>query len=173
MKLILTENIRGLGSTGDLVKVRDGFARNYLLPKKKAVAPTDDNAKKFRKERESYLLREKGKIESAKLMSSKIQGVTLTLKMKANDAGHLFGSVSEAIVAEALSAQIGHTIDAQQIILGSHYKHIGDYSAIVRLHSEVEVEIDLHVQAEIVLENEGAPAPAKAEPAAPAESAAK
>jgi large subunit ribosomal protein L9 len=153
MKLILVENIRGLGSTGDEVKVRDGYARNYLLPRKLAVYPTADNAQRFRKERDSYLVREKGHIDSARLIAEKLKDLTLTLKMKANDAGHLFGSVTEAIVAENLSTATGMPIEPKQIILGSHYKNIGDYEATVRLHSEVEVEIALSVQAEQVLED--------------------
>lgn len=169
MKLILTENIRGLGSTGDIVKVRDGFARNYLLPKRLATFPTEDNAKKYKKEREHYLVREKGNIEAARMIAEKLKGFHLTIRMKANDAGHLFGSVTESIVAENLAAAIGHPIEPKAVILGSHKKHIGDYTVIVRLHSEVEEEIDLTVVAEAAGEPDGkeAAAPAKAEAPAP------
>lgn len=162
MKLILAENIRGLGSTGDEVKVRDGYARNYLLPRKLAVYPTEENAKRFRKERESYLMREKSNIGSARLIAEKLKGFTLTLKMKANDAGSLFGSVTEAIVAENLAQAAGVPIEPRQVILGSHYKHIGEFEATIRLHTEVEVEIVLSVQAEAILEDAVAQEIAKA-----------
>ena len=89
MKLILAENIRGLGSTGDEVKVRDGYARNYLLPRKLAVYPTEENAKRFRKERESYLMREKSNIGSARLIAEKLKGSGVTFI--AVGAGHTVG----------------------------------------------------------------------------------
>ena len=149
MKLVLSENIRGLGSTGDVVDVKDGYGRNYLLPKKLAVTPTEMNIKRLRKAREGYLLQESGRIEAAQMLAGKCEGLELEVEMKANDAGQLFGSVNEKVVAEAAAAALGTEIHPQQIILGAHYKRIGDYTAIVRLHSEVEVELPLHVKAEL------------------------
>jgi len=145
MKVVLTDNIRGLGSTGDIVEVKDGYGRNYLLPKKLAVQPTEGNIKRLKKAREEYLLREKGRIEAARLIAEKIDGTELEITMKANEAGQLFGSVTEAIVAEALGKEIGTELHPQQIILGTHFKRIGEYPAIVRLHSEVECDINLTV----------------------------
>ncbi len=173
MKLVLNENIRGLGSTGDVVTVKNGYGRNFLLPKKLAVYPTEGNLNRLRKEREAYLLRETDRIDAAKLISSKIagklDGVELVVEMKANDAGQLFGSVTEAILAEHLGGSIDVELREKQIIMGSHWKRIGEYHAIVRLHSEVEVEFPVQVVAE-------APAPevvaeAEAETAAEGEEA--
>lgn len=148
MKLVLSENIRGLGSTGDVVRVKDGFARNYLLPKKLATFPTEGNIRRFRKAREDYLLKEKDRIEAAELIAKRFEGLELNVEMKANDAGQLFGSVTESILAETLGKKIGIEIHHQQIIMGSHWKRIGEYVASCRLHSEVEVEFPVHVIAE-------------------------
>ena len=145
MKLVLTENIRGLGSTGDVVRVKDGYARNFLLPRKLALYPTEGNVRRFRKAREEYLIKEKDRIEAAELISKRFEGLELNVEMKANDAGQLFGSVTETILAETLSKAIGVEIPHQQIIMGSHWKRIGEY---VRLHSEVEIEFPVHVLAE-------------------------
>lgn len=148
MQLILTENIRGLGSTGEIVTVRDGYARNYLLPRKLGMFPTPENQKRFRKAREEYLLKEKDKIEAARIIAGRLADFHLNIQMKANDAGHLFGSVTEAIVAEKVGEAIKVELNPQNIILATHFKRIGDYAAIIRLHSEVEVEIGLTVAPE-------------------------
>lgn len=149
MKLVLTENIRGLGSTGDLVEVKDGYARNFLLPRKLAAVPQDDVIKKWRKERESYLVRESGRIDGARAIKERMTDLgNVVITMKANDAGQLFGSVTEAIVAEAVSEAIDVELNAQQIILATHFKRIGEYQAIVRLHSEVEGDVTIVVESE-------------------------
>lgn len=162
MKLVLNENIRGLGSTGDVIDVKDGFGRNYLLPKKLALPPTEMNIKRLRKAREGYLLKESGRIEAAQMLRGKCDELELEVEMKANDAGQLFGSVTEQIVATAAGAALGVEIHPQQIILGAHYKRIGDYTVVVRLHTEVEVELPLHVKAELTEEELEAIAAAKA-----------
>ncbi|MFT7616998.1 MAG: large subunit ribosomal protein L9 [Planctomycetota bacterium] len=156
MKLVLNENIRGLGSTGDIVTVKNGYGRNFLLPKKLAVYPTEGNLNRLRKERESYLLREADHIDAARLIAEKTKGYiqsndNLVVKMKANDAGQLFGSVTEAILAAHLGGNISVELHEKQIIMGSHWKRVGDYLAVVRLHSEVEVEFPVQVVAEIVI----------------------
>ncbi|MCA9322429.1 MAG: hypothetical protein KDB53_16930, partial [Planctomycetes bacterium] len=91
---------------------------------------------------------EKGRIESARLIASKMDDLTLTVPMKSNDGGQLFGSVTEQIVAENLGKAIGVEIHPQQVILGSHFKRVGEYFAAIRLHSEVEIELPVHVVAE-------------------------
>ncbi len=145
MKLVLCENIRGLGSTGEVVVVKDGYARNYLLPQRKAGYPTEGNVQRLQKARSEYLIKESNQIEAANLIAAKMVDLQLNIEMKANDAGQLFGSVTEAIVAEGLSAAIDCEIRPQMIIIGTHFKKIGEYVAALRLHSEVEVEVMLHV----------------------------
>lgn len=156
MKLVLNENIRGLGSTGDIVTVKNGYGRNFLLPKKLAVYPTEGNLNRLRKERESYLLREADHIDAARLIAEKVKTAIesnehLAVEMKANDAGQLFGSVTESILAAHLGGSIDVELHEKQIIMGSHWKRIGEYSAVVRLHSEVEVEFPVVVVAEVVV----------------------
>lgn len=151
MKLVLTENIRGLGSTGQVVSVKDGFGRNYLLPKKLAIFPTEGNIRRFRKAREEYLLKEKDQIEAARIIAKRFVDLELNVEMKANDAGQLFGSVTEAILAEKLGEAVKFEIHHQQIIMGSHWKRLGEYLASCRLHSEVEIEFPVHVVAEATI----------------------
>ncbi|MEZ6196491.1 MAG: 50S ribosomal protein L9 [Planctomycetota bacterium] len=148
MKVVLKENIRGLGNVGDVVSVKDGYARNFLFPRGIATAPTEDVISALRKERLRYLDQESDQIAAAKHLRESIGELMLEIEMKANEAGQLFGSVTEAIVAERLSAQLERSFTKEQIIIGSHFKRIGDYLATVRLHSEVEMEIGLHVVAE-------------------------
>lgn len=148
MKVVLKESIRGLGNVGDVVNVREGYARNFLFPQNKAVAPTEDVITALKKERLQYLDREADKIAAAKTLMESIGELELELAMKANEAGQLFGSVTEPIVAERLSAELERDFHKEQIILGAHFKRIGEYTAIVRLHTEVEMEIALNVTRE-------------------------
>ena len=173
MKLVLAQNIRGLGSTGDVVTVKDGYARNYLLPKKLATYPHEDNIKRLKKEREGYLLQERDRIEAAEILAAKVRDVAVTISMKANEAGQLFGSVTETIVAEAVTSEIGVEIHASTVALPQHFKRIGEYVAALRLHSEVEIEMPIVVVAEGADEDEdGMMQDAEAEaPAADEESA--
>jgi large subunit ribosomal protein L9 len=148
MKVVLKESIRGLGNVGDVVNVREGYARNFLYPQNKAVAPAEDVIKALKKERLQFLDKEADRISAAKALMESIGELELELAMKANEAGQLFGSVTEAIVAARLSEVLEREFHKDQVILGAHFKRIGEYSAIVRLHSEVEMEIALNVTRE-------------------------
>ena len=145
MKVVLKESIRGLGNVGDVVNVREGYARNFLFPQNKAATPNEDVIAALKKERMQYLDKEADRIAAARAMMEEIGEFELALEMKANEAGQLFGSVTEAIVAERLSEELSREFHKEQIILGAHFKRVGEYTAIVRLHSEVEMEIGLHV----------------------------
>ncbi|MEE9394676.1 MAG: 50S ribosomal protein L9 [Planctomycetota bacterium] len=171
MKLVLKENIRGLGNTGDVVNVKNGYGRNYLLPQGKASFPTADMIGVLRRERERYLVTEKDHISAAQTHADDLKELVLEITMKANEAGQLFGSITEAIVAEALTKKLGRDFNAKQVILGSHFKRVGDYVGSVRLHSEVETEFGLKVVAEET-EDQREERIARAEAAAEAEAAA-
>jgi large subunit ribosomal protein L9 len=147
MEVILKEEIEKLGNRGSLVKVADGYARNYLLPKKLAVAATESNRKIVEQQRESWLRKEakqKGDAEDlAKLLSS----VTLTFKHRVGENDHLFGSVTAKDVADALEKQNFH-IDRRKVHLEEPIKTLGDHKVQIRLHREVSTEIAVIVEKE-------------------------
>jgi large subunit ribosomal protein L9 len=144
MEVILREDIDKLGTRGQMVKVAPGYARNFLLPRKMAVAANESNKKIVEQERQSHL-RKDAKVQTeaqdlAKLMSA----VEITIKQKAGENDHLFGSVTSADIAAALEKQ-GYTIDRKKVHLDEPIKQLGDYKVAVRLHKEVSVEIPVHV----------------------------
>jgi large subunit ribosomal protein L9 len=144
MEVILREDVEKLGSRGDLVKVADGYARNFLLPQKKAVAATDSNRKIVEQEREAYLRREaKLKTEfegQAKLLA----GTVVEIAQKVGENDQLFGSVTAQNIADQLEKQNFH-IDRRKIQLDEPIRTLGEHKISVRLHREVTAEITVNV----------------------------
>jgi len=175
MEIILIENVEKLGSRGQLVKVADGYGRNYLLPKKLAVAATPQNRAWVHQQRVRFLkLEAKEKGEAAELAEI-LDGVGLTFIRKSGEQGTLFGSVTAIDVAEGLSAQ-GYKIDRRKIQLPNPLKVVGEYDVPIRLHREVTTTIKVKVEAEkspevIAAEAEAAKAAAESAKAAPAATA--
>ena len=144
MQVILLERIGRLGQMGDVVKVKDGFARNFLLPQRKALRATDDNRKHFEKERvhlEARNLEVKGEAEG---LSGKIEGKTFTAIRQAGDTGQLYGSVSTRDIAEVVTAG-GFSVDRNQILLDKPIKSLGLHPIRVQLHPEVIVKVTINV----------------------------
>jgi large subunit ribosomal protein L9 len=147
MEVILREDIEKLGTRGTVVDVAAGYARNFLLPKRLAVAATASNKKIVEQEREGHLRRDaKVKSESedlAKLLSA----VSITITQKAGEEGHLFGSVTSKDIGDALERQ-GFKIDRKKIQLEDPIKQVGEYKVPVKLHKDVSVEVPVTVVAE-------------------------
>lgn len=144
MEIILREDIDKLGQRGQVVKVSPGYARNFLLPKRLAVAATEANKKIVEQERQAHLRRE-AKVQSEAQDLAKIMGsVEVTISQKAGDNDQLFGSVTTADIANALEKQ-GYTIDRKKIALDEPIKTLGEYKVAVRLHREVSIDIPVHV----------------------------
>ncbi|MGH9631886.1 MAG: 50S ribosomal protein L9, partial [Bryobacteraceae bacterium] len=116
MELILREDVEKLGSRGDLVKVADGYARNYLLPKRLAVVASDSNKKIVEQEREAHLRREAKLVSEMKDLAKLLENVSITISQKAGEEGHLFGSVTSKDIAEALEKQ-NFTVERRKIHL--------------------------------------------------------
>jgi large subunit ribosomal protein L9 len=147
MDVILREDIDKLGTRGQLVKVAPGYARNFLLPNKMAVAATESNKKIVEQERQAYLRRE-AKVESeAKDLGKMLGAVAITIRQKAGENDQLFGSVTSKDIAEALEAQ-GYTIERRKIALEEPIKTLGEFKVPVKLHREVTVEITVNVAKE-------------------------
>lgn len=147
MEVILREDVEKLGARGQMVKVADGYARNYLLPKRLAVQATEANRKIVEQERQAWLRREAKFEQEAGDLGKMLAVVTLTISQRAGEEGHLFGSVTSADIAHGLEAQ-GYTIDRRKIQLDSHIKQTGEYKIPVKLHRNVTVEVTVNVIAE-------------------------
>jgi large subunit ribosomal protein L9 len=144
MVVILREDVEKLGTRGELVKVASGYARNFLLPNKMAVAATESNKKIVEQERQAHLRRE-AKVEGeAKDLGKMLGAVAITISQKAGENDQLFGSVTSKDIAEALEKQ-GYTIERRKIVLDEPIKTLGEFKIPVRLHREVTAEITVHV----------------------------
>ena len=144
MEIILREDVEKLGTRGQVVKVTAGYARNYLLPNRLAVAATESNKKIVEQERQSHLRKEAKQKGEAEDLSKLLGGVTVTIAQKAGEADQLFGSVTSKDVADALAAK-NFTIDRRKVHLEEPIKQLGEFKVPVRLHRDVTVEITVNV----------------------------
>ena len=144
MQVILLERVEQLGQMGDVVKVKDGFARNYLLPKKKALRATQQNRSYFETQRAQLEARNLERRTEAQAVAQKLEGKSFTLLRQAGDRGQLYGSVSPRDIADMVSAG-GFTISRTQVPLDKAIKTIGLFPISVVLHPEVRVQITVNV----------------------------
>src|SRR6478672_3813892 len=144
MEVILLERIEKLGAIGDVVKVKNGFARNFLLPNGKALRANEPNCKVFEANRERIETQNAERRGEAEKDAKKVEGVTIQLIRQASNAGQLYGSVSARDLAEALEAQ-GHKIAKNQIVLDKPIKAIGMQEVKIALHPEVSVTMRVNV----------------------------
>ena len=144
MEVILREDIERLGNRGQVVKVADGYARNFLLPKRLAVAATDANRKIVEQERQAHLRREAKQKSEAEDLSKLLTGVTVIIAQKAGENGQLFGSVTSKDVGDAL-AQKNFTIDRRKVLMDDPIKQLGEFKVPVRLHRDVTAEVTVQV----------------------------
>jgi large subunit ribosomal protein L9 len=144
MQVILREDIDKLGKIGDLVKVADGYARNFLVPGKKAIeaTPKNLNAMNHAKKMVSDRLRKLKKEAAAD--ADRIKGLSITIKAKVGEEGKLFGSVTSMDIVEAMKAQ-GVVIDKRKLVLDEPIKRLGDFTITVKLHSDVTADFKVSV----------------------------
>ena len=147
MEIILREDVEKLGSRGDVVKVASGYARNFLLPKKLAVAATDANKKIVEQEKQAHLRREAKQVGEAQDLAKLMGSVTVTIARKAGENDQLFGSVTAADIADALAAQ-KYTVERRKIVLDEPIRTLGEHKVTIRLHREVPAEITVNVTKE-------------------------
>src|SRR5580765_7099549 len=146
-QVLLREDIDNLGARGEIVRVKTGYARNYLLPRKLAVEATTNNVRQIEGEKAALAKREAKERGTAELQASQLQKLTLKFERKVGEAGVLYGSVTSIDVAAELKAQ-GYEIDRRKIVLREPIKRFGNYSVPVRLHREVTVELPVSVLGE-------------------------
>src|SRR5579872_84179 len=144
MEVILREDVEKLGARGQVVKVAAGYARNFLLPKKLAVAATESNKKIVEQERQAHLRREAKEVSDATDLGKMMADVSVTISQKAGENDQLFGSVTSKDIAEALEKQ-GYTIERRKIVLDEPIRTLGEFKVPLRLHREVTTEIAVRV----------------------------
>lgn len=144
MDVILLERVESLGSIGDVVKVKNGFARNFLLPQHKALLATDANKQRFERERVAIEARNEKARDAASAESAAIDGAVYILIRQAGETGQLYGSVSARDIAEAAS-EAGHPVERRHVLLHNPIKMIGMHEVAIRLHPEVTVKVQLNV----------------------------
>ena len=147
MKLILTQEVTGLGTPGDVVEVKDGYGRNYLVPRGFAVAWTKGGEKQVEAIRKARSTREIKSLEEAQQVRATLEGAKVTLPAKAGANGRLFGAVTTADVAEAVARVGGPKVDRRKVELPQPIKSLGDYTVLVRLHPEVQARVPVSVVA--------------------------
>jgi large subunit ribosomal protein L9 len=147
MEVILREDIEKVGARGQVVKVAAGFARNYLLPKRLAVAATDANKKIVEQERQAHLRKEVKLHSEAQDLAKLLTGVSVTIVQKAGENDQLFGSVTAKDVADALAAK-NFTIDRRKVQLDDPIKQLGEFKVLVRVHKDVTAEVTVVVAKE-------------------------
>lgn len=147
MEVILREDIEKLGNRGQVVKVASGYARNFLLPKRLAVAATEANKKIVEQERQAHLRKEAKLHGEAQDLANLMNGVSVTIAQKAGENDQLFGSVTSKDVTDALTAK-GYTVDRRKVQLDDPIKQLGEYKVPVRLHKDVTAEITVVVTRE-------------------------
>jgi large subunit ribosomal protein L9 len=147
MEVILREHVDNLGRRGDLVKVADGYARNYLLPRKLALLATDGNKKVIEREKVKFDIKEAEEQKVAQAVADRLATVEIEIARKVGETDALFGSVTNADVAEALAAK-GFDIDRRKLHLPEPIKKIGEVEVPVKLHRDVVVKLKVKVVAE-------------------------
>jgi large subunit ribosomal protein L9 len=147
MKIILQESYMSLGEAGDVVDVRPGYARNFLIPQKIAVTATKANVKKFEDKAKEFEIKKTSERENSKKLVGVLEGIKLTLKVKVSDDGKLYGAISTKQIESEL-AKAGANVDRRQIVLGKQIKMVGDYSILVRLVGGMKAMIPLTVMSD-------------------------
>ena len=163
MKVILCEDVPKLGAPGEVKDVSEGFARNFLLPRKLAFAATQANIRKWESEKQIREIRLNQGLETAKKFAEQIGQISINLTAKAGREGHLFGSITNQLIAEALAGK-GFSIDKKNIVLEAPIKSLGEYQIAVRLHPQVTASFKIVVVSSEPVANAPVAAPQESTP---------
>ena len=145
MKVILLEELRGKGGEGDIVEVAQGFAENFLFPNQKAQPATPGNIKQLEQRRRNIEKREAERIANAEAMKAAIDGKSVTVDAKIGEEGQLFGSITAAMVADAIEAQLGTVVDRKRVGRGNAIKSIGAHKVPVNFYRDITAEVTVLV----------------------------
>jgi large subunit ribosomal protein L9 len=145
MKLILTQEVTGLGTPGDVVEVKDGYGRNYLVPRGLATVWSKGGEKQIASIRKARQAREVATLEEAQQLRSSLEARTVKLAVRAGASGRLFGAVTPADVAAAVESAGSGSVDRRKVELAQPIKTLGDYKVLIRIHPEVQATVSLQV----------------------------
>ena len=147
MKIILLEDVKSVGKKGDLVEIKEGYARNFIIPRKLGVEATDANKNtlKLQKQNEEKIAKEQ--LEAAQALAADIGQMTVRMEIKGGEGGKTFGSVSSKEIAKAVADQYGKEIDKKKIQIDETIKAAGMYEVTVKLHPKVPAKLKVHVEA--------------------------
>lgn len=147
MEIILLQDVKTLGKKGDIVKVNDGYARNFILPKKLGAEATKQNLYELNTQKAAEEKRQKEILEEAKNQAKKLEELNVKVSIKAGEGGKTFGSVSSKEIAGSIKEQYGIDIDKKKLVLGDPIKHAGTYTVPVKLHPKVTADLKVTVEA--------------------------
>ncbi|MDF2843054.1 MAG: ribosomal protein [Herbinix sp.] len=147
MDIILLQDVKALGKKGETVKVSDGYARNFILPKKLGIEATKQNLYELNNQKAAQAKKEQELLEEAKNQAKKLEELTVKLAIKAGEGGKTFGSVSSKEIAAALKEQFGQDIDKKKLQLNDAIKHAGTYTVPAKLHPQVTAQLKVEVEA--------------------------
>ena len=148
MKVILQQDVKKVGSKGDIVEVSEGYGRNFLLPKKLAVEATSANLETAKQKANSAARKKQQAADEARLLAAQLEKVSVKVAVRTGDGGKLFGSVTGKDVADALAKEHGIDIDRRKISLKSEVTGAGEYEAVIKVHPEIQSTIRVLVVAE-------------------------
>ena len=147
MDLILTQDVKALGKKGEIVKVSDGYARNFILPKKLGMEATKQNLHDLNTQKAAELKKQKELLEEAKSYAKKLEELTIKVSIKAGEGGKTFGSISTKEIAAAAKEQFNIDLDKKKLQLNDPIKNAGSYTVPVKIHPQVTAEMKIKVEA--------------------------
>ncbi len=145
MKLILQQEVKGLGKKGEIIEASEGYARNYLLPRKLAIPATAVNINAVNQQKSAAARKQQQLLDEVRVMSAQLAKVVVTVAVKTGEGGKLFGAVTGKDIAEALAREHGIEMDKRKIELKETIKMLGTYTAVIKLHPEVSTQIQVKV----------------------------
>jgi large subunit ribosomal protein L9 len=147
MKVILLQDLRGIGKKGQIIDTSDGHARNYLLPRKLAIEANAMNLREIEEHKKSEIRRQTEELETAQSLAKSLASEKIEVRVKSGGNGHLFGSVTNKEIASALQAKTGLAIDKKKVILDEPIKSVGEKQVEVKLHPQVSAKITVEIVA--------------------------
>ena len=145
MEVILLEDVKALGKKGELVKVSDGYARNFSLPKKLGLEATPKNLNDLKLQKAAQAKRAQEQLDEAKALAATIAQKNIVLKIKTGEGGRTFGSVSTKEIAQALKDQLGLEIDKKKLVLAEPLRNLGTFTVPIKLHTQVTAELKVRI----------------------------
>jgi len=147
MDIILLQDVKALGKKGEIVKASDGYARNFILPKKLGIEATKQNIYDLNTQKAAEVKKLKEILEEAQAQAKKLEQLTITVGIKAGEGGKTFGSISTKEIVAALKEQFGYDIDKKKLILNDPIKHVGSYTVPIKIHPQVTAQMTVKVDA--------------------------